>query len=87
VSHSERALRELVCDLDTGIDPTHIDLAGKVDVGVSTSMVISEPDIIDYNEHGTFVSSQMAMNGIGMASAFGFGRIHLLAGTHCKRIE
>ncbi len=57
-----------VCDLDTGIDPTHLDLAGKVDVGVSTSMVVTEPDILDYNGHGTFVSSQIATNGIGMAS-------------------
>jgi subtilisin family serine protease len=57
-----------VCDLDSGIDPTHIDLAGKVDLNVSTSMVATEPDIIDYNGHGTFVSSQIATNGIGMAS-------------------
>ena len=57
-----------VCDLDSGVDPTHIDLAGKVDMSVSTSMVASEPDILDYNGHGTFVSSQIATNGIGMAS-------------------
>ena len=58
----------LVCDLDSGVDPTHLDLAGKVDLGVSTSMVATEPDIIDYNGHGTFVSSQITTNGIGMAS-------------------
>ena len=58
----------LVCDLDSGVDPTHLDLAGKVDVGVSTSMIATEPDILDYNGHGTFVSSQIATNGIGMAS-------------------
>jgi subtilisin family serine protease len=57
-----------VCDLDTGVDPTHLDLAGKVDLGISTSMVVTEPDILDYNGHGTFVSSQIATNGIGMAS-------------------
>jgi subtilisin family serine protease len=57
-----------VCDLDTGIDPTHLDLAGKVNTDISTSMVVTEPDILDYNGHGTFVSSQIATNGIGMAS-------------------
>lgn len=57
-----------VCDLDTGVDPTHLDLAGKVDLNVSTSMVVTEPDILDYNGHGTFVSSQITTNGIGMAS-------------------
>jgi subtilisin family serine protease len=57
-----------VCDLDTGVDPTHLDLAGKVDVNVSTSMVVTEPDILDYNGHGTFVSSQITTNGFGMAS-------------------
>lgn len=57
-----------VCDLDTGIDPTHLDLAGKVDLSVSTSMVVTEPDILDYNGHGTFVSSQITTNGFGMAS-------------------
>ena len=57
-----------VCDLDTGIDPTHIDLAGKVNVNISTSMVVTEPDILDYNGHGTFVSSQITTNGLAMAS-------------------
>ena len=57
-----------VCDLDTGIDPTHLDLTGKVNVGISTSMVVTEPDILDYNGHGTFVSSQITTNGLGMAS-------------------
>jgi len=57
-----------ICDLDTGVDPTHLDLNGKVDLGISTSMVVTEPDILDYNGHGTFVSSQISTNGIGMAS-------------------
>ena len=57
-----------VCDLDTGVDPTHLDLTGRVDLGVSTSMVVTEPDILDHNGHGTFVSSQITTNGIGMAS-------------------
>jgi lantibiotic leader peptide-processing serine protease len=58
----------LVCDLDTGIDPTHIDLVGKINLGVSTSFVITEPDILDHNTHGTYVSALISSNGIGMAS-------------------
>ncbi|HEX6806689.1 MAG TPA: S8 family serine peptidase [Gemmatimonadaceae bacterium] len=58
----------LVCVLDTGIDPNHIDLQGKVDLGISTSFVAAEPDIIDHNLHGTFVSALISSNGIGIAS-------------------
>jgi len=58
----------LVCVLDTGVDPNHIDLAGKIDLGISTSFVAAEPDIIDHNFHGTFVSALISSNGLGMAS-------------------
>lgn len=58
----------LVCVLDTGIDPNHIDLQGKVDLGISTSFVAAEPDIIDHNFHGTFVSALISSNGLGIAS-------------------
>ena len=58
----------LVCDLDTGIDPTHIDLVGKIDLAASTSFVVTEPDILDRNTHGTYVSALISSNGIGMAS-------------------
>ncbi|MGH7497462.1 MAG: S8 family serine peptidase, partial [Gemmatimonadales bacterium] len=57
-----------VCMLDTGVDPNHIDLAGKVDLGVSTSFVASEPFIDDLNFHGTYTSSIVATNGLGVAS-------------------
>ncbi|HEY7894416.1 MAG TPA: S8 family serine peptidase [Gemmatimonadaceae bacterium] len=58
----------LVCVLDTGIDPHHIDLQGKIDLGISTSFVATEPDIIDHNFHGTFVSTLISSNGLGIAS-------------------
>src|SRR5688500_7569218 len=58
----------LVCILDSGIDPTHVDLAGRVELGLSRSFVPSEPDIFDRNFHGTFVSAIVASNGIAVAS-------------------
>ena len=58
----------LVCVLDTGVDPNHIDLAGKVDVGRSASFVPGEPSILDFHFHGTAVSSIITSNGIGVAS-------------------
>lgn len=58
----------LVCVLDTGIDPNHIDLASHVDLGKSVSFVASEPFVEDLNFHGTFVAALIASNGLGMAS-------------------
>lgn len=57
-----------VCMLDTGIDPKHIDLKGKVDVKNSTSFVASEPFIRDLNFHGTYTASIVSTNGLGVAS-------------------
>ena len=58
----------LVCMLDTGIDPTHIDLAGKVDLDLSTSFVQTEPFIEDLNFHGTYTATLVSSNGLGIAS-------------------
>jgi thermitase len=57
----------LVCVLDTGVDPDHIDLAGKVDLGKSVSFVPGE-SILDFFFHGTAVASIITSNGIGVAS-------------------
>lgn len=64
-----------VCDLDTGVDPRHIDLKGRIDVQHSTSFVESEPFIRDLNFHGTYVASIMSTNGLGMASVAPAARI------------
>jgi lantibiotic leader peptide-processing serine protease len=61
-------LGEMVCVLDTGVDPGQLDLIGKVNLTVSTSMVAAEPFIEDLNFHGTFVSGLISGRGIGMAS-------------------
>ncbi|MEP6692341.1 MAG: S8 family serine peptidase [Gemmatimonadaceae bacterium] len=58
----------LACILDTGIDPGHLDLAGKVDLAKSTSFVVTEPDIFDRAAHGSFVAALVSSNGIGIAS-------------------
>jgi subtilisin family serine protease len=62
---------ELVCILDTGIDPFHLDLNGKVDLAVSFSTDSSVPrnqDPFDYNSHGTASAGFISTNGIGVAS-------------------
>jgi subtilisin family serine protease len=66
-----------VAVLDTGIDPNHIDLVGKVDLTNSVSEITpgtspcgsaDETTIFDYFFHGTFVSSQITGNLIGMGA-------------------
>jgi lantibiotic leader peptide-processing serine protease len=61
-------LGALVCILDTGVDPLHIDLIDKVEFSKSTSFVASEPFLDDLNSHGTFVSAIVTSNGLGVAS-------------------
>ncbi|MGE0554036.1 MAG: S8 family serine peptidase [Gemmatimonadales bacterium] len=58
----------LVCVLDTGVDDGQLDLVGKVDLSKSGSTSSTEPFLADLNGHGTYVSSLISSNGIGMAS-------------------
>jgi subtilisin family serine protease len=70
-----------VAVLDTGVDPNHVDLVGKVDLVQSTSVltpgsslcnsVLGLPDeetFRDFRFHGTFVATQITSNSLGMAA-------------------
>ncbi len=63
----------LICVLDTGIDPNHLDLAGRVDPQhlvsvISTPVFPGDLDPLDYNAHGTLSAGFITTNGIGVAS-------------------
>ncbi len=57
-----------VCVLDSGIDPNHIELQGRVDLTRTVSFVADEAATSDFAGHGTFVSAMINANGIVMAS-------------------
>jgi subtilisin family serine protease len=84
-----------VAVLDTGIDPTHLSLSGKVDLANSRSFIDILPSpcgdadqntILDYNFHGTFVASQIASNGVGMASVAPNSQIVALKTNNCDGV-
>lgn len=63
--------------LDTGVDTAHIDLSGRVDGQLSTSFAFAPTDTAgtdplpfqhDVAGHGTFVSSLIATNSLGIAA-------------------
>lgn len=62
-----------VAILDTGINPDHIDMAGRVNIGLSRTFVTESdnPDDLtsfdDFNFHGTHVAGIVSTNGIGTA--------------------
>ena len=86
---SGQGLGATVAVLDTGGDPFHIDLAGKI-LGSSTSVLSSSPcgasdveTIFDLNFHGSFVSGLISSNGIGMASVAPDAKILIVKVLNC----
>lgn len=80
-----------VAILDTGTDPTHIDLVGKIDLAASRSMLTSSPcgpadynTINDLNFHGSFVSGIVSTNGIGVASVAPDARLIAVKVLNCS---
>lgn len=64
---------KVVCVLDTGIDPDHIDLRNKLVPGLFTSFIsaplfVGDLDGYDYNFHGSATAGYISSNGLGMAS-------------------
>ncbi|MGQ0647873.1 MAG: S8 family peptidase [Gemmatimonadaceae bacterium] len=64
---------ELVCVLDTGIDPGHIDLDSRIDPTKLGTAILhprfpSDATPLDFDFHGTFVAALITTNGIGVAS-------------------
>lgn len=64
-----------VAVIDTGIDPYHIDMEGRVDINNSVSVLSpgigchdgDQDFFYDFNGHGAFVSGIITSNGIGIA--------------------
>jgi subtilisin family serine protease len=65
----------LVCVLDTGVDWNQQDLVGRVNLAKSASFVPHEPFLEDLHFHGTFVSTLVTSNGIGIGSVASDGRL------------
>ncbi len=66
-----------VAVLDSGVDPFHVDLQGRVDIENSTSFLApgtspcgaeDENSFYDLFLHGTYVSSLITSNGVGIAA-------------------
>ena len=58
-----------VAILDTGTDPSHIDIAANFDAADSRSFSSTEPTIQDFNGHGTWCMSAVGapINGVGIS--------------------
>lgn len=85
--------RAKVAVLDTGVDYNHQDLVGKIDLANSTSVITpgtspcgsaDETTIYDYFFHGTFTSSQIVSNLIGIASVAPSSEVVMVKVLNCE---
>jgi len=80
-----------VAVVDSGVDPFHVDLAGRVDTARSTSVLSSSPcgaadtgTFYDLSNHGTFVASQITTNGLGIAAVAPAARVVAVKALSCQ---
>jgi thermitase len=70
------SLNAKVAVIDTGVDPTHVDLVGRIDEAQSVNMIAGTSEcgaedqdtIHDLAGHGTFMASMVTTNGINIAA-------------------
>jgi len=82
-----------VAVVDSGVDPFHVDLAGRVDTARSTSVLTTSPcgaadtaTFYDLSFHGTFVASQVTTNGIGIAGVAPAARVVAVKVLNCQGV-
>ncbi|MDP9120594.1 MAG: S8 family serine peptidase [Acidobacteriota bacterium] len=82
-----------VAVLDSGVDPFHIDLNGKIDTANSTTVLTpgsspcganDETTFFDFNFHGTFVSSMITGNSLGIAAVAPKSNVVAVKVINCK---
>lgn len=70
------SLNAKVAIIDTGVDPNHVDLVGRIDEEHSVNLLVAPSEcgaednetIHDFAGHGTFMASLVTTNGINLAS-------------------
>ncbi len=84
-----------VAVLDSGIDPTHPDMAGRVDLANSRTFVsVNNPvclangaddvnSLLDFRFHGTFVAGIITSNGLGVAGVAPDATVVALKTNNC----